>query len=107
MVDTSDKNKVYIDIVSWTELNDAHRAFSTFHSYIVANRIFLHPDLKAKFDTVDGLMWKMWVTQQFDRDYRNQGNGVQRLKEFRENDSNIKQLLTDIEALVQNRIYPV
>lgn len=102
--DSTQKVRTYGDIMSWVDINDAHKAFFEFHSYIVANRIFLRSDLKNKFDAVDDLMWKMWVSHKVGKD---SGNYRLQYEEFQKNDPTIKSLMAEIENLVQGRLQPV
>jgi hypothetical protein len=100
---SSEKWRLYADILSWIELDDAHKSFDAFHSYLVANRIFLHSDLKTKFDEIDTHMWTVWVQQKVAKDTRDHQFP---LKEWQERQSKIQELMTQIETLVQTRLYP-
>jgi hypothetical protein len=53
MASPQERNKIYQDICFWEELNNATKATSDFHNYLVYNKIILSKDLFDAFSDVD------------------------------------------------------
>jgi hypothetical protein len=53
---TSDKNQYYSKALSWRQLGDAERKRIAFHLYIGKNGIFMTPEIKDAFYTLNKLM---------------------------------------------------
>ena len=103
MRDTNAKNNYYNKVITWKEIQEAHEMFNRFHSYLVKNRIFLSADLKSKFDTIDQLMWEIWVKNKVGEE---SGAVEMKLEVIKKSDGPIKTLLVEIEDLVRSRLYP-
>lgn len=84
-------------------LEDARRASMEFREYFDKNKIFLAPDLKGKFSTIDESIRKVWASHHmgmspFKGDYAVQA--------FNEQDKVMKPLMDDIENLIQTKLFP-
>lgn len=104
MRQSSGKNQIFSKIATWRQIVEAQEAFNKFNSYFIENRIFLNRDLKTKFENINQLMWKLWVANKVGE---SSGNGLMALNGFEECDEPIKNLMKEIEELVQGRLYPL
>ena len=104
MRQSGSRNQSYNKLTTWIQINEAHEAFNKFNTYFIENRIFLSRDLKAKFEHINQLMWKLWVANKVGE---SSGNGLMALNGFQECDEPIKKLMKEIEEMVQVRLYPL
>ncbi len=100
---SQDRNQCYTEILNWKDINDANTAFNGFHDYLLKNRIFLSPDLKAKFDAIDDLIWKAWVSN---RVGENSKEYKMKIEAYEMCKKSIEPLMKEIESLVQSKLFP-
>lgn len=98
-----DKNNAYRHIMEWRDLKAARLAFLDFHEYLQANRIFLSPEFKGRFDKIDDNLNSAWVAKQMDWEgFKKEGFGREAYSLY---SKEIKPLMKEIEELVQSKIF--
>ncbi len=103
----SDKTSAYSRILDLRFLQEAHSDFVDFHEHVQAHSIFLEPELKDKFRRIDDLIWKSWINRKLDFDdpeiYAASNLRGEAWKIY---EDDIKPLMSDVEMLVQTRLFP-
>lgn len=103
---SSRKLDYYQKTIFWHDLNEVQNAFWEFHNYIIRNKIFLSPDLKAKFAEIDDIMWaaivEMKVGKGSDSQRISQEMCINAYKKIRDE---VNPIMDSIEKLVQSRLH--
>jgi len=102
-----DRTRAYNRIMDLRCLHEAHRDFVDFHTYLQCNRIFLSPEIKEKLDQIGGLLHEAWVAKKMDSDGHKLSEGKSFLREaYEKYDKQAKPIMTEIETLVQGKLFP-
>ncbi|PCI39885.1 MAG: hypothetical protein COB46_07830 [Rhodospirillaceae bacterium] len=107
-LETTDKHKAYMRILDFRDIHEAGNNLQKFHEHLQSNRIFLNPDIKDKFDEIDGLIRKSWAAKKINIEHPDDGAGRSLFFEaFDTYEKEIKPLMKEIEILIQNQLFPV
>ncbi|MFH1882557.1 MAG: hypothetical protein ABIL62_07600 [Planctomycetota bacterium] len=102
----SRKLDYYQKTIFWHDLREVQNAFDEFHNYIIRNKIFLSPDLQAKFAEIDDIMWTaivhMKVGKGSDSQEISQDMCINAYKKIRDD---VNPIRDNIEKLVQSRLH--
>jgi hypothetical protein len=101
---SSHKNRDYLHLLEWRDINNANKLFGEFHRYLENVRIFLDPELKQKFDKIDDYIWSAWTSNMIGKDDRDTKMKLEAYKILKEK---IGPLMKEIENLLQSRLFPV
>jgi hypothetical protein len=105
----NDKSRAYGRILEFQGLNEAHKDYFEFHTYLENNRIFLSPEIKQKLGQIDTFLWNSWVAKKMDLDLKgfSQITDKDYLRDAWDTlDKKVKPLMAEIESLVQARLFP-
>lgn len=103
----ADKVRTYSRILDWRDLVRAREDFIEFRTFFHANRIFIRPEIKEKFDQIDNLLNSSWVSKKMDWDGYSRGGETNFLSEaLKKYEREIKPLMAEIEGLVQGTFFP-
>jgi hypothetical protein len=101
-----DKGRAYSKILERRDLLVAYKEFREFHKYLQSNRIFLSPEIKEKFDQIDGLIQESLTAKMMDLNGYSDANNNFLLEALNKFTKQVKPLKVDIESLVQARLFP-
>lgn len=103
---SSRKIDYYQKTIFWHDLEEVQNAFEDFHNYIIRNKIFVSPDLQAKFAEIDEIMWAaivhMKVGKGTDSQEISQEMHINAFKKIRDE---VNPIRDSIEKLVQSRLH--
>lgn len=107
LLKSDDRTTAFSRVLDFRKLRDAEKYFYEFKEFLQANRIFLSPDVKVKFDEIENKLRSSWAARKVDFDHRG-GAGQQDflLKAFDICEKEVKPLIGDIEAIVQKQLFP-
>jgi len=100
------KDRAYNKILEGRDILVAYKEFGEFHKYLQSNRIFLSPEIKEKFDQIDGLIQESLTAKMMDlKGYSDVNNNflLEALNKFKKQ---VKPLKVEIESLVQEKLFP-
>lgn len=106
---TSEKNKEYAynRILDARDLNEAQKDYIEFHNHLQDSRIFLSPEIKGKLDEIDKSAGRALTARKMDWSGLGRGSGKDFLLEAADTlDEKVKPLMSEIELLVQGRLFP-
>ena len=98
VLNESDKNEYYMDIIFWHDLYEVQSGISDFHNYIMRNKIFLSADLKEKFQQIDDIIWEAFTMSKISKEGEDRKMRHDAYKKIKD-DTNI--IRDEIEKLVQ------
>ena len=101
---TPDKNRYYLDAISWHDLNRAKDACGKFHVYLLKNGIFIPPNIKKKFSNLDDILAAAIAERDIGLRYKN-NNTAQKFEKGLALNTDGQRLLTSLEQDVQNRLW--
>lgn len=99
---SSRKLDYYQETIFWHDLHEVQNAFWEFHNYIIRNKIFLSPDLQAKFAEIDDIMWAAIVEMEVGQDSDGHEMCINAYKKIRDE---VNPIRDSIEKLVQSRLH--
>lgn len=102
VLNESDKNEYYMDIIFWHDLYEVQSGISDFHNYIMRNKIFLSADLKEKFQQIDDIIWEAFTMSKISKEGEDRKMRHDAYKKIKD-DTNI--IRDEIEKLVQKRLH--
>jgi hypothetical protein len=82
--ESSDRNKTFVEIITWYRLNRAKKAVSELQQYTVSHGLFLPPPLKQQFAEMRPILWASLTSLEVGRqanDYKMQGEAWKQLEE--------------------------
>jgi hypothetical protein len=95
LIESSDPNKAFSQIIDFRNMKEAYEAFSNFYKYYRAHQIFITPEIKEKFEAADNLIWEIYV----DREISLAENDM---KIWREANRSLKQKLPPLIKAIEN-----
>jgi len=102
-----DKIKALDRIIDIRGIRDAGLSYYEFREYLQNNRIFLHPEIKDKFDRIESLLRKSWAARKTDFNHRGEtGKTDFLMKAFDTFEKEVRPLMNEIESLVQAKLFP-
>lgn len=102
-----DKGRAFCRILDWRDIVKARKDFIEFHTFFQSNRIFISPDIKEPLDKITKLLHESWVAKKMDWDGYSRGAGTSFLIEAMDkHHQQIKPLMSEIETLVQKKLFP-
>jgi hypothetical protein len=102
-----DKINAYTRIQKFRSLKEAADNLQRFSVCLQNNRIFLSPDIKEKFNAIGDLTRNAWVAENMDWEYPSRNLEKEFLDDtFITYQKEIKPLLSELELLVQNKLFP-
>lgn len=105
--ESPDKVKAFDRIIEFRNIHEAEKCFDEFRQYLQANRIFLSPEIKEKFDQIEALLRKSWAAKKVDLDYQSDpGKTDFLMKALNLFEDEVKPLMSELELLVQNKLLP-
>lgn len=104
LLNSSDKNKYYMEKVFWYDLYNTKQKFREFNTYFTNNRIFLGESIKTKFEEVDALLWSVLVEKETNEEMKIYPDFKRERKAVKEMRSKLKTLVANIESEVQKRL---
>ena len=96
----SDRAAYYREAVFWVELDDVESSQTTFHNYLIENRIFMTAELREKFSAVDAVLSEALVehrTAHETRDFQSLRSSVEKVVQLSEK-------IAQVEEAVQKRL---
>lgn len=97
-----DKTKYYREAIFWHELDDASKAVSDLHNYLLFNKIFLSTDLYNLFKKVDEPIYGALVEQQVGKEAE---DFKKRMNYYKNTRKEIEPIIREIELFVQTRLH--
>ena len=105
--ESQDKVEAFDRIIEYRNISDAEKCFDEYRQYLQANRIFLSPEIKGKFDQIEALLRKSWAAKKVDLSHQGNTGGTDFLmKALDLFEDEVKPLMSKLELLVQNKLFP-
>lgn len=101
LLESSDKTEYYMNKIFWVNLNKSKKIYSDFHNFITRNRIFLSPDLRKNFMTVDGILWESLIKREISEGAKDHLMVIEAYRNIRDQ---VSPKVEEIENLVQKRL---
>jgi len=98
----SKKTDYFADHIFWRHLNEARKYCRESHGYLQRNGIFVQPDIKQKFSTMENLIWNALIEHEINQQMRLIPRNNEHSNELH---SKGEALLKDLEAIVQGRLW--
>lgn len=107
LTEADNKFNVLDKILDFRNLKKAESDYLVFQDYFQKNRIFLSPELREKFDEIQGFLRKVWASKKTDFSYASQhGNADHFMKALDTYDENVQPLITELETIIQRKLFP-